>query len=236
MSLGVFKATRPVQVSDLVKREIDMELCRERFTLLAGDGAARSVELGTPLGKISASGTITATQAAVAGNTGDGTLTLANPAFADGAKTGVYTVTCTTGGADGTSKFRVEDPDGVLVGTATGGAAFDKAVKFTIAGGATAFVAGDAFTVTLARAAGANDAKVKEWDPAATDGSEVIWGFSLRSVTAADGVDNTTDGLAIRRMSVLRSLAIKWPAGTTDAQKAAALSDIEERLVLVART
>ncbi len=236
MTLGVFKATRPLQVSDLIKREVDPEICRERFTLLAGSGAARVVVLGTLLGKILASGVVSATQAANAGNTGNGTLTLANPAFADGAKVGVYTVTCTTPGADGTSKFRVEDPEGVVVGTATGGAAFNKAIKFTIAGGGTAFVAGDGFTVTLARAAGANDSKVKEWSPTATDGSQIVWGVAIREVAAADGIDNDTDGVAVRRLSVLRAAAIKWPNGTTDAQKAAALADMDERLTLVART
>lgn len=234
MTLGVFKATRAAQVSDLVKREIDPEICRAPFTLLAGSGAARSVSLGTLLGKITAAGLVTAVAAAVAGNTGNGTLTLANPAFADGALTGVYTVTCTVGGADATSKFRVEDPLGVVVGTATGGAAFSKAIKFTIAGGGTNFVVGDSFTVTLTRAAGANDGKVVAWSPSATDGSQVVWGVSLRSVTAADGADNTTDGLALRRLGILRLGAIVWPAGVTDAQKAAALSDINERLALIA--
>lgn len=235
MTLGVFKMSRAAQVSDLVKREMDMEFCREAFTLLAGSGSTRKVDLGTPLGMILTGGVVTALAAAVAGNTGNGTLTLANPAFAAGAAVGVYTVTCTTGGADGASKFRVEDPAGVVVGTATGGAAFNKALKFTIAGGGTAFVEGDAFTVTLSRAAGADDGKVVAWSPTATDGSGVIWGFSLRPVEAADGVDNTTDGLAIRRLGVLRNGAIKWPEGITDAQKATAIADLNERLTLLVR-
>lgn len=235
MSLGVFKATRPAQVSDLVKREIDPELSRERFTLLAGSGAARAVVLGTLLGRITAGGALAAAQAAVAGNTGNGTLALANPAFDAAAKTGVYSVTCTIGGADGTSKFRVEDPEGVSVGTATGGAAFNKAIKFTISGGGTTFVAGDAFNVALTRAAGANDSKVKAWDPSATDGSQIVWGVSIREVIAADGADNTTDGLAVRRLCVLRAAALKWPEGVTDSQKAAAVAYLDERLSLVAR-
>jgi Bacteriophage lambda head decoration protein D len=235
MSLGVFKATRAVQVSDLVKRELDPELSRASFTLLAGSGAARSVKLGTPLGMIVVGGALSAAQAAVAGNTGNGTLALANPALDASAKAGVYSVVCTTGGADGTSKFRVEDPDGVVVGTATGGAAFNKAIKFTISGGGAAFVIGDSFNVTLTRAAGANDGKVKEWDPAATDGSQKIWGLSIREITAADGVDNTNGGVAIRRLAVVRAAAIDWPDGATSAQKAAALADIDERLSLIAR-
>ncbi|WP_438752056.1 head decoration protein [Pararhizobium sp. O133] len=235
MTMTVLRGARPDQVSDLVKRE-DPEMSRERFTLLAGSGGVRTVLLGTPLGKLLAAGVITAAQAAVGGNTGNGTLALANPAFAAGAKIGVYTVTCTTGGADGTSKFRVEDPEGVAIGTATGGSAFSKAVKFTISGGGTNFVEGDTFNVTLSQAVGVNDGKVAIWDPTATDGRQKLWGFSLRTVAAADGVDNDTDGLAIRRLGVLRLGAILWPEGTTDAQKAAAILDADERLKLLIRT
>ncbi|OLP56818.1 hypothetical protein BJF92_12160 [Rhizobium rhizosphaerae] len=236
MPMAVFKTTRPNQVSDLVKRELDPELGREVFTLLGGVGTPRTVRLGTPLGRIAASGALAVVAAAVAGNTGNGTLTLANPAFGTGVKVGDYAVTCSVGGADGTSKFRVEDPDGVVVGTATGGAAFSKAVRFTIAGGATAFAVGDTFTVTVSQGVGADDGKVKEWDPTAIDGTQHIWGFSIREVTAAVGVDNTTDGLAIRRLSVLRAGAILWPTAATDAQKAAAIARIDERLALAIRT
>lgn len=235
MTLASFKTTRPVPVSSLVAFEDESPLTRAVATLLAGDGAARTVTLGTPLGKISESGAVSAASAAVAGNTGTGTLTLADPAFAASAKLGIYTVNCTVGGADAASKFRVEDPDGTLVGTATGGAAFDKAVKFTIAGGGTDFVVGDAFTVILSQAAGADDGKVKEWDPDAVDGSEIIWGFSLRETTAADGVDNVGGVLALRREAVLVAESILWPDAVSDAQKAAAIADIEDRLFLIVR-
>ena len=235
MTLAVFKATRPGQVSNLVKRE-DPEMSRERFTLLGGVGADRKVEIGTPLGKITNGGAVAAAVAAIAGNTGNGVVNLANPAFANNPKLGVYTVTCTTPGADGASKFRVEDPDGVVVGTATGGAAFNKAVKFTIAGGGTPFVEGDSFAITLSQASGANDGKVVAWDPNAGDGSQKIWGFSLRAVTAAQGVDNDSEGVAARRLSLLYDGAIVWPNGITAAQKAAAVTDADERLKIVIRT
>lgn len=235
MTLAVYKASRPKTLSSLVKRMPDREYSVESYVLLAGSGAARTIALGTPLGKITAGGTVSAAQAANAGNTGGGALTLANPAFAAGAKLGVYTVTCTTGGADGTSKFRVEDPDGVLVGTATGGTAFSKAVKFTIAGSGANFAPGDGFTVTLTQAAGATDGKVVAWDPAAVDGSQVIWGFAGNDVAAADGVDNDLGGFAIRRHAILCDGGINWPEGLSAAAKAAAILNVDERLGLVIR-
>lgn len=235
MTLAVYRASKPATLSNVVKWMPHREFSVESYTLLAGSGSARDIELGTPLGKITGGGTVSAAQAANAGNTGDGTLALANPAFAANAKLGAYSMICTTGGADGTSKFRVEDPDGVVVGTATGGAAFSKAVKFTISGGGAAFVEGDGFTVTLSQAAGANDGKVVAWDPAATDGSQVVWGFAANAVTAADGVDNTTGGTAVRRQAILRDGGINWPAGLSAANKAAAIASVDERLGIVIR-
>lgn len=232
MPLPYYSLSKPATLSNVAKRLECFEYSCDPYTLLAGSGAARAVLIGTPLGMITAAGAISAAQAAVAGNTGNGTLTLANPAFAAGALLGVYTVTCTTGGADGTSKFRVEDPLGVVVGTATGGAAFSKAVKFTIAGGGTAFVVGDSFTVTLTQAAGANDGKVKAWDPTATDGSQVLWGFAANDVTAADGIDNT-GGFAIRREAILRDGGIIWPAGLSAANKAAAVAAADLRGIVI---
>lgn len=232
MPLPYYALSKPNTLSNVAKRLECMEYSCDPYTLLAGSGAARDIKIGTPLGQISASGAISATQAAVAGNTGNGTLTLANPATAAGVLIGVYTVTCTVGGADGTSKFRVEDPLGVLVGTATGGAAFSKAIKFTIAGGGTAFVVGDSFNVTVSQATGATDGKVKAWDPTATDGSQNLWGFAANDVTAADGVDNA-GGLAIRREAILRDGGIIWPAGLSAANKAAAVAAADLRGIVI---
>lgn len=232
MSLPYYNLAKPATVTNFVKRLDDQDYALDPYTLLAGDGAAREIKLGTPLGKITAAGAVSATRAAVAGNIGNGTLTLANPAFAAGAMLGTYSVTCTTGGADATSKFRVEDPEGVFVGEATGGAAFDKAVKFTIAGGGTDFVEGDAFTVTLSQASGADDGKIVAWDPDAADGSEKLWGFAWNDVTAADGVDNP-GGLAVRREAVLRDGGILWPAGLSDADHTAAIEAADLRGIVI---
>ena len=193
---------------------------REQAVIASGSGELKA---GTVLGRISAAGAVTATSAANAGNTGGGTLTLANPAFAAGAKLGVYQITCTTGGADGTSKFRVEDPDGVVVGTATGGAAFNKAIKFTIAHATANFVEGDGFIVTLSRDPGASDGKYAPFDPEGTDGRETAAAILYEGCDATD-VD-------VRRTITCRDSEVTaeeliWPDGVADADKAAGLASL----------
>lgn len=86
--------------------------------------------------------------AAAAGNTGAatiGSLTAASPA-----KVGVYTATAIVGGSATASKWRVEDPDGLYVGTATGATAFSAGgIGFTIADPGTDPAVGDAFNITV---------------------------------------------------------------------------------------
>lgn len=235
MSLSVYKMTRAAVLSTLLKWEAHPDYSRASGILLGGEGGVRAVELGTPLGEITSGGAISVAQAAEGGNAGNGVLTLANPAFAAGVKLGVYTAICTTGGADGTSKFRVEDPEGVAVGTATGGAAFNKVVKFTIAGGGNNFAIGDRFNVTVSQAAGSDDGKIVPWDPEASDGSEIICGFSIRALEAPVGEDKL--GLVyIRRTALLAGGAVRWPDGLDAAATAAAIRDVEVRLGIVIRT
>lgn len=89
----------------------------------------------------------TGSGAAVAGNTGNGTIT-ASPTITAGAKEGVYTITMIEPGTN-VGTFVVEDPDGIEIGRGTVAVAFSAGgVAFTIADGSTDFIAGDAFTVT----------------------------------------------------------------------------------------
>lgn len=89
-----------------------------------------------------------ATAAAHAGNTGNGTMsavTVAATAFF-----GAYLVTFTSSTA-----FTVTDPNGNVVGTGTTGTAFSDEIGFTITAGGVAFAAGDYFTVTVSEQNGA---------------------------------------------------------------------------------
>ena len=88
-----------------------------------------------------------ATPAAAEGNTGSsGTIAAA---VVGAAKAGVYHVTCIEP-ATNAGTFLVEDPDGIEVGVATVAVEFvGGGLTFTITD-ATDFVAGDAFTITVA--------------------------------------------------------------------------------------
>ncbi|SCB41279.1 head decoration protein [Rhizobium lusitanum] len=83
--------------------------------------------------------------------------------------------------------------------------------------------------------AGAKLGKLVAWNPTATDGSQIVQGVCLKDCEAAVGADLVGGVLYSRRLSVLNRAAILWPADATDAQKAAALDDIEERLGLIVR-
>ncbi|MBB4863345.1 hypothetical protein HNP46_002192 [Pseudomonas nitritireducens] len=100
---------------------------------------------GTVLGQQNTNPTL---GAAASGNTGNGTLgaiTVGNTV-----DTGIYTLTATSA-----TKFKVVDPEGNDLGVATVGTAFANAeINFTITAGGTAFVAGDAFTLTVFDAVG----------------------------------------------------------------------------------
>lgn len=233
MNMPVYKVQRSALVSQLVKYELHPDFCRETVTLAAGDGAARSTRLGTILAMTYAASAIAVSQAADAGNTGDGTLGLADPAHTPAVKAGDYTVVCTTGGADGASKFRVEDPEGNHVGTATGGAAFAKQIRFTIAGGGVAFAEGDRFVVTVAVDIGDPANKVAEWDPGASDGTERIWGLALNEVTAPDGEDAEGQLVLRRGPAILFAGQIRWPDGIAAENKEEAILSLEARGILV---
>ena len=80
------------------------------------------------------------------GAAGNGAITMAAQPVLVGGALGAYTVTFTSATA-----FTVKDPSGNPVGAGAVGTAFANKIAFTIAAGGTAFVAGDGFTVTVAR-------------------------------------------------------------------------------------
>ena len=209
-------------LGDWLKFEADNHYSREVVTVLAGSGAARELLTGMVLGRITKG---TATSAAVAGNTGNGTIT-ASPAVGQAAKPGVYRVVCIEAAADG-GKFAVEDPEGILIGVATVGVEFTTHLTFTIADGAADFVAGDSFTITVA----AGSSKVKQIDFAGTDGSNAPCGLLLLDTTAPDGTDQA--GVAIVRNAIVSDNGITWPAGATSNQKAAAVAQLKTAGILV---
>lgn len=111
---------------------------------------------GKPIGGIEAALETAATSAAKAGgNTGNGTLTLdvTTPVLAN-AEVGVYTVRCIEAVTNG-GKFEVKNPTGrslgmaIIVAGAGGTYTFSDQIKFVVQDGATDFIVGDGFDVTV---------------------------------------------------------------------------------------
>jgi hypothetical protein len=231
--LPYMKIAAGAVMSALLKTEVNSEISRATATLLAGDGEPRVLKMGQPIGKITDNGATTV--AVIIGtNTGNGVLTLGNPAFTTAARPGRYTVTMLTEKANG-GEFEVEGPDGAIVGAGKVGTLFGKQVRFTIADGAVDFLPGDQWVLNVGIVPGENDGKVVAWDPSATDGSQVICGVCLKDCVAADGEDLPGGVLYARRLAVLSASAIVWPEGLTAVDAARALADIDERLGLIAR-
>jgi hypothetical protein len=132
----------------------------EEITLLAGQKLSR----GALLGRIGTGG-VTVTGAGA----GKGVLTPdATAPVKANAKPGAYTATCIAAAQNG-GTFRVEDPDGFVLGDIAVGATFDDDIKFAIADGDSDFEVGDTITVTVAAGSGKYVLSLA----AAADGSQV---------------------------------------------------------------
>ena len=194
--------------------EANGQLSRENITVTQTGALAA----GTVLTKI---GTGAATTAATAGNTG-------NPTFGTitagvGAAPGAYKLTFTAA-----TKFTVENPLGVTIGSGTTGVAFSKSgIGFTLTAGGTAAVAGDEFTIAVAAgsgkyiaytanaAAGPADAVLYSALPAKTGDSKAVGfvrdaeliRFDLVGLDAAAEAGLQAKGLIVRGASGVPSIS-----------------------------
>lgn len=152
------RASRTVEALNAPKTFIrGQALLRTRKVLLL----AGSIYLAASVLGVATAGTATAAVKA-GGNTGNGTISA--PTVGQRVKTGAYTVRMT-----GANAFEVTDPEGTVVEAAGAtGAAYAGPVGFTITAGATAFVAGDGFVITV----GTGTTKATLAAAAATDGSQ----------------------------------------------------------------
>lgn len=200
---------------------------RDAVTLISGQNLA----IGAVLGKI----TIGAATSAVksGGNTGNGTLTMdaTTPILAN-AQPGVYTVRVITASANAFTA-RVTAPDGDVLGDvsvsgAGGSGTFSNQIKFAIVDGATDFIVGDGFDVTIAAGSG----KVTAVNFAAIDGSAVAFGVLGEAVDASLADVST---FAIVREAIVKTSGLVWPSGASAGQKAAALDQLAAKGV-IART
>lgn len=150
---------------------------RSNGTVTVAGGVA--LPSGTVLGQITV-GT-TAVAAAVAGNTGNGTMGAVT--LSAGAKAGVYRLVVIEPGTN-LGVFTVEDPDGISIGRGTVGTAFSAGgLGFTLADGATDFAAGDQFTITVA----AGSLKWVRYAAGNTDGSQIARAVLLNALPGVNG-------------------------------------------------
>jgi hypothetical protein len=143
--------------------------------LLSGENRTRGAVLGRVAGAISA-------PAAGAGNTGNGAFA-ATPTPAAGIMDGQYRLVCIEPAANA-GVFQLEAPDGRIVGRVTVAVAYaGPHLAFTLNDGAADFIAGDFFTIDVAKGT-----KYKLAVAAATDGSHRARGVLNEDVdaTAAD--------------------------------------------------
>ena len=197
--------TETRHAAEFVLSEASGNRSRDAITIVSGAGIVRA---GTVVGKIALGA---ATPAAVAGNTGNGTL--ASATVGAGAKAGVYRAVCIEPATD-LGKFVIEDPDGITVGVATVGTQFvGGGLTFTIADGSTDFASGDAFTLTVAAGSG-------KYTPApataAADGSNVALAVTLYEVDAAAADRKVA---AIVRDAEVNGTILSYEATVDDATK-----------------
>lgn len=148
---------------------------RAGITIASGANLVR----GALLGRTITAGAVTA--AADAANTGNGVLS--GQAAAAGVQIGDYRVVAVEKVTD-EGKFIVFDPRGIEIGRyVVGAAAFANQIAFAIADGSADFVAGDAFTISVA--AGAEKFKLSA--SAAVDGSQVPVAVLAEDCAAAGG-------------------------------------------------
>jgi hypothetical protein len=145
---------------------------REVVTIASGE----NVVAGTVLGRIRGS----ATSAALGTNTGNGTM--GTVTLGAGAMEGDYKLTVIEPGTN-VGQFVVENPLGAIIGHGTVAAAFSAGgVAFTLADGATDFVSGDSFKITVA--VGTTYAA---HDQDGINGSEIAVAVLWDDVDATDG-------------------------------------------------
>lgn len=161
------------------------------------------------------------TMTADGGNTGNGVGTLYQTL--PGCQPGSYTAVCTAA-ASNSGTFTITAPDGSTIGTATVGTRFtDGGLDLLIADGGTDFIVGDKFSIAVTRG------KVKEYNPANTDGSGVPYGLLYAAVDATGG---DAKGAAIVRDAEFNAAEVTWFSGATNAQKSAAHAGLALRGVL----
>lgn len=177
-------ATETTRAGSFLASEAQGTRSREQVTLLKFNDNATVYQAGQILSRYNTTGV--ATYAAGAGNTGNGACGAI--VTSAGVKPGVYTGECIKAAANA-GTFRLEDPDGIFVGNVVVGAAFaGGGLAFTLADGATDFVVGDTFTISLPTSGG-NVGKYISTDLTGKYGREVAAGILFAYADVSGNAD-----------------------------------------------
>lgn len=175
-------------------------ISRDNVTIAAAQAALAA---GTVLGRIRGA----ATSAAVGTNVGNGVMGAV--VAGAGAKEGDYKLVIVEPAANA-GAFVLEDPSGAVVGHGNVAAAFvGGGLSFTLADGATDFLAGDTFKITVAKGT-----KYGAYNAANTDGTEVAVGILYANVP-----DSAADQQAVaivRQAEVSKNLLTGYDAAAKD--------------------
>jgi hypothetical protein len=151
----------------------------------------------------------TAVFANAGGDTGNGTCSAI--VVKPGVIGGVYTFTCTAGGA--TATFSGVDPTGAALPVLTVGSAYAAGgLSFTVSDGGSHYAIGDSFTITAYTGA---DLYVSV-NASATDGSQVAAAVLFGNVYV--GGSTPVKAAAVTRYAEVAKGLLVWPSGSTDDQ------------------
>ena len=190
---------------------------REQIMLSA---LAALTKAGTVLGEALLAAPVTAAKAG--GNTGNGTIAMdGTTPILDGAVKGTYTVRFLTA-----TTFRVEKPNGDVIGDGATGQAFSDDVKFTITAGGTPFVAGDGFDITIAD----GTLQYAPLDLTKLDGRQVALAvlFAQRPIKAT-----AQRAVCMARDCEVNGNLLIWPAGISAPQKKIAEAQLAAKGIIV---
>lgn len=199
---------------------------REQITLHPS-GVARTLAAGTVLGLID-TGALSAEATAFAGNTGNGAMGAIT--VAAGTPEGTYKLIVQEPGSN-VGNFVVEDPEGVMIGQGDVATAFSAGgLGFTLADGATDFVAGDGFDIVVTAAAATGETRYGIHDPEATNGLQ-----NAKAILYAEtyqGAAEVVDATAIVRDAEVILQRLVWD-DQDSGEKTAALAQLAEQGVIV---
>lgn len=152
-------------------------------------------------------GNATAEVTAASGNTGNGAFGAVTVDAT--AELGIYRVVIIEPGSN-VGTFTVEKPDGSIDGSGKVAVAYNGSINFTLADGATDFVAGDAWEIEVT--AGDATEQFVEWEV-----GKVAKGIAFDAVTTA--ASETAPGVIIDGDAEVNGYLIAYPEGATTSDK-----------------